>query len=232
VADHLDKTRCLAWLTTTRPAWRARAAAARGLLLSGDEASFAFAPWGSLGYTWARVGHQPVVQTTGRRKAYNVFGLVEERARLTNRLQTVLEDANVKLAAVVTDVRGVSARAILEALVAGETDPTTLAELARGRLRTKRELLARAVVGRFTAHHAFLIAEQLSHLDYLEEAMDRVSAEFAQRPQEERAALELLDTVPGRGRRAAEILLAELGADLAVSRDYPPTSDGVVAARS
>src|SRR5512144_1017166 len=88
--------------------------------------------------------------------------LVEERARLTNRLQVVLEDANVKLAAVVTDVRGVSARAILEALVAGETDPATLAELARGRLRTKRELLAQAVAGRFAPHHGFLIAEHLS----------------------------------------------------------------------
>ena len=66
---------------------------------------------------------------------------MEERARLTNRLQDVLEDANIKLAAVVTDVRGASAHAILEALVAGETDSATLAELARGRLRTKRELL-------------------------------------------------------------------------------------------
>src|SRR3954463_680823 len=73
--------------------------------------------------------------------------LVEERARLTNRLQAVLEDANVKLASVVTDIRGASARAMLEALVAGATDPTVLAELARGRLRTKRDALARAVVG-------------------------------------------------------------------------------------
>jgi transposase len=140
--------------------------------------------------------------------------LVEERARLTNRLQAVLEDANVKLAAVVTDVRGVSARAILDALIAGETDPATLAELARGRLRAKRDLLAQAVVGRFTAHHAFIIAEQLSHLDYLEEAMDRVSAEIAQRLQEEQAAIDLLDTVPGISRRAAEVVLAEIGADL------------------
>src|SRR5919204_1338371 len=72
--------------------------------------------------------------------------LVEERARITNRVQTVLEDANVKLASVVTDIRGVSARAMLEALVAGETDSATLAELARGRLRSKRDLLAQAVV--------------------------------------------------------------------------------------
>jgi transposase len=140
--------------------------------------------------------------------------LVEERARLINRVQAVLEDANVKLAAVVTDVRGASARAILEALVAGEADPRTLAELARGRLRTKRHLLAQAVVGRFSAHHAFLIAEHLSHLDYLEEAMERVSTEIAARLQDHQAAIDLLDTVPGISRRAAEIILAEVGADL------------------
>jgi transposase len=140
--------------------------------------------------------------------------VVEERARLTNRLQTVLEDANVKLASVVTDIRGVSARAILEALCAGETDPAVLAELARGRLRAKRELLAQAVVGRFSAHHAFLILEHLSQLDYLEEARERISAEIAQRLEEEQVALELLQTVPGIGQRAAEIMLAEMGADL------------------
>ena len=140
--------------------------------------------------------------------------LVEERARLTNRLQALLEDANVKLASVVTDVRGVSARAILEALLAGETDPATLAELARGRLRTKRALLEQAVVGHFMPHHAFMLTEHLSHLDYLEEAMERVSAEIEQRLQEDAAALDLLDTVPGISRRAAQILVAELGSDL------------------
>lgn len=140
--------------------------------------------------------------------------LVEERARLTNRLQAVLEDANVKLASVVTDIRGASARAILDALLAGETDPTTLAELARGRLRAKRALLEQAVVGYLTPHHAFMLTEQLSHLDYLDEAMERVSAEIEQRLQEDAAALELLDTVPGIGPRAAQILVAELGTDL------------------
>jgi transposase len=126
----------------------------------------------------------------------------------------VLEDANIKLAAVVTDVRGVSARAILEALIAGEADPATLAELARGRLRAKRDRLARAVAGRFMGQHAFLIAEPLSHLDYLEEALARVSAEIEPRLQPEQAAIDLLDTVPGISRRAAEIILAELGPDL------------------
>jgi transposase len=75
VSDHLDEARRVAWLTSTWPEWRRRAEAAGGLLLFGDEASFA--QWGSLGYTWAPVGEQPVVQTTGRRKAYKVFGLID-----------------------------------------------------------------------------------------------------------------------------------------------------------
>ena len=75
VADHLDEARRQEWLLTTWPAWHAQAKAARGLLLFGDEASFAH--WGSLGYTWAPIGEQPVVKTTGRRKAYKVFGLIE-----------------------------------------------------------------------------------------------------------------------------------------------------------
>ena len=75
VSDHLDAVQRAAWLASTWPAWRAQAEAAGGLLLFGDEASFA--QWGSLGYTWARVGHQPVVKTTGRRRAYKVFGLIE-----------------------------------------------------------------------------------------------------------------------------------------------------------
>lgn len=140
--------------------------------------------------------------------------LIDERARLTNRLQVVLEDANIKLAAVVTDVRGVSARAILDALIAGETDSHTLAELARGRLRSKRDLLAQAVVGRLAPHHAFLLSEQLAHLDYLEEAIARVSAEIDQCLAAEREAITLLDTIPGVSQRTAEVLLAEIGADL------------------
>jgi transposase len=75
VSDHLDAVKRATWLAYTFPAWRARAAAAGGLLLFGDEASFA--QWGSLGYTWAPVGQQPVVKTTGIRKAYKMFGLIE-----------------------------------------------------------------------------------------------------------------------------------------------------------
>jgi transposase len=75
VSDHMDALARATWLAYTWPAWRQQAADAAGLLLFGDEASFA--QWGSLGYTWARVGQQPVVKTTGRRKAYKVFGLIE-----------------------------------------------------------------------------------------------------------------------------------------------------------
>ncbi len=142
--------------------------------------------------------------------------LIQERARLTNRLQATLEDANIKLASVVTDIRGVSARAIVEALITGETDPQVLADLARGRLRAKREQLSQAVVGRFTPHHAFLLTEHLSHLDYLDEASERVSMEIDQRLQaeEQEVAIALLDTIPGVSRRTAEILIAEVGTDM------------------
>jgi transposase len=98
--------------------------------------------------------------------------------------------------------------------VAGETDPATLAELARGKLRAKRDLLAQAVVGRCTTHHAFLLTEPLGHLDYLEERMERLSAEIEQRLREDQTTIDLLDTVPGISQRTAEILLAELGSDL------------------
>ena len=108
----------------------------------------------------------------------------KDEAVMRRGTEVVLEDPNIKLASVVTDVRGVSSRAILEALIVGETDPTSLAELARGRMRTKRDLLARAVAGRFTPHHAFLISEQLGHLDHLEEAMGRVSDEIGRRTAE------------------------------------------------
>lgn len=94
--------------------------------------------------------------------------LVAERARLVNRLHKLLEDTNLKLTAVVTNVTGVSARAMLEALLAGETDPATLAGLARGKLRKKRPQLEQALQGRLQAHHRFLLSTQLAHLDDLD----------------------------------------------------------------
>jgi transposase len=140
--------------------------------------------------------------------------LVQERARTLNRLQAVLEDANLKLASVVTDISGVSARAMLEAILAGERDVETLADLARGRLRTKRDQLKEALEGRVTAHHSFLLTEHLSMLEYLDEAIERVSDEIDQRLTADQEAIALLDTIPGVGQRAAEILIAESGTDM------------------
>src|SRR5438046_2293177 len=107
--------------------------------------------------------------------------LIRERARTANRLQKVLEDANIKLAGVVTDIQGVSAWAMLQAIVSGTTDPEALADLAKGLLRKKREQLVTALSGRVKPHHRFLIAEHLSQIEYLEEAIQRIGAEVAQR---------------------------------------------------
>jgi transposase len=139
--------------------------------------------------------------------------LIAERSRTANRLQKVLEDANIKLASVTTDVLGMSGRDMLAAILEGETDSLVLAQLARGRLREKHEQLVRALAGRVRAHHRFLIAEHLSHIDYLDEAIERVSEQIEEqmRPFEELARL---DTIPGVSRRAAEVLLAEIGTDM------------------
>src|SRR5439155_22236143 len=102
-------------------------------------------------------------------------GLVEERAAEVNRIQKVLEGANIKLAGVASDVLGASGQAMLRALIAGETDPRVLAALAKGRLRAERELLEQARAGRVRPHHRFLLAEQLCHIEALDEAIARVS---------------------------------------------------------
>lgn len=141
--------------------------------------------------------------------------LAQERAAAINRLQKTLESAGVKLASVASDVTGVSARAMLERLVAGEADAAALAELARGRLRAKLPELRRALGGAFGPHHRFLVAEILGHLDELDERLERLDAEVRERQRPFAATLARLDAIPGVGRRAAEIILAELGTDLA-----------------
>lgn len=107
--------------------------------------------------------------------------LVEERARAVNRLQKTLEDTNLKLGDVATDIMGKSARAMLEALLAGQTDPTKLADLARGRLKAKRAQLEEALVGVLKPHHRFMLTEHLALIDTLDEAITRASQEIAQR---------------------------------------------------
>jgi len=140
--------------------------------------------------------------------------LIRERQREANRLHKVLEDAGIKLACVASDVLGVSGRAMIEALVAGEGDPSVLAELARGRLRAKLPALQRALEGRFSAHHALLCSHILAHLDYLDEAVESLSEEIDSRTRPFARELEQLDTITGVGKRAAESILAELGPDM------------------
>lgn len=143
--------------------------------------------------------------------------VVDERSRVVNRLQKVLEDANLKLASVVTDLHGVSAQAILRAVVAGEVKPQVLAELARGRLRAKRAELEQALVGQLREHHRFVLAELLTHLDELDEAIARLEARIeaglGQLPGYEEA-VRLLDTIPGVDRVLAILIVAEIGIDM------------------
>ena len=140
--------------------------------------------------------------------------LVEERAAEVNRVQKTLEGANIKLGAVVSDVMGVSARQMLAGLVQGEGTPEELAQLVRGRLRGKQAAVAQALAGRVGAHQRFLLAQQLAHVDYLDEAIAGVSAEIAERERPFEEAVERLDEIPGVGRRVAEIIVAEVGTDM------------------
>ena len=142
--------------------------------------------------------------------------LVQERTRAANRLHKVLQDAGIKLASVATDILGVSGRAMLGALVAGTSDPNALADLARGSLRKKLPALREALVGRFRPHHAFLVAQLVAHVDYLEEAMATLSARIEQLMApfaEEQARLE---TIHGIKRRTSEVVIAEIGVDMSV----------------
>jgi transposase len=140
--------------------------------------------------------------------------LIQERTRAVNRVQKVLEDANIKLAAVATDVLGVSGRRMLEALIAQETDPQVLAELAKGRLRRKQAALGQALEGRVQAHHRLLLRELLDQIDYLDRAIGRLSAAIAERTRPFTAALDLLCSIAGIKQRTAEVILAEIGADM------------------
>ena len=140
--------------------------------------------------------------------------LTDERVRQVQRLQKFLEGANIKLASVASNVMGVSGRAMLEALTAGSTDPQVLSELAKGRLRQKLPELKKALEGRFRSHHGFMVAAILTHLDFLDEAIERVSQEVSSRIVPFSKMAELLDLIPGINQRAAEGILSEIGVDM------------------
>jgi transposase len=148
--------------------------------------------------------------------------LVQTHTQECQRIQKTLEDAGIKLDSVASHVMGVSGRAMLRALIAGERDPETLAELAKGKLRKKIPELRRALQGRFGDHHALLIGMSLDHIDHLEATLARLDHQidslFAANTSEagipfERAR-DHLDTIPGVAKRAAEAIIAEIGIDM------------------
>jgi transposase len=141
--------------------------------------------------------------------------LVRQKVQVSNRIQKTLEDANIKLASVASDVLGKSGRAMIRAIVSGEGDPVVLADLARQRLRAKIPQLQEALLGEVTAHHRFLLGMLMDQVEFLEGQIARLGARITEvlpAPFEE--AIQRLVTIPGIEQRAAENIVAELGADM------------------
>lgn len=141
---------------------------------------------------------------------------INDRSREAARLHKILEDTGIKLGCVASDIMGKSGRDMLDALVAGTTDPTVLADLARGQLRKKIPALREALEGRFEDEHALIVGQILAHLDFLDEAIGRLSAEIEERMRPFARQRELLMTIPGVKQRVAEVLIAEIGVDMSV----------------
>ncbi len=141
--------------------------------------------------------------------------LVQLHSSECQRIQKVLTDASIRLDSVASDVLGVSGRAMLRALLDGERDPQVLAGLAKGRLRPKIPQLVEALTGRFGDHHCLLIGLSLDHVEQLEKAMARLDEEVDRVMAPFSVALELLDSITGVGKRAAECIIAEIGVDMA-----------------
>ena len=143
--------------------------------------------------------------------------LVEERTRVIQRLDKVLQDAGIKLSSVSSTLLTKSGRAILEALLAGVNDPGALAELAKGRLRSKIPALRQALTSTFrVAHHGILVAQMLAHVDFLDEAITELDARIGATVTPYEPVLERLQTIPGVARKTAVALVAEIGVDMAV----------------
>jgi transposase len=140
--------------------------------------------------------------------------LVSERTRMINRIQKILEDANIKLASVVTDVMGVSGRAMLKAIVTGESDPVQLAEFARGTLRGKIPQLIEALTGRLRSAHRFRLDQHLQQLEFIEAQIAALEAEIERQNVPFQEAVNRLAGIPGFNRVAAWSVLAEMGTNM------------------
>jgi transposase len=140
--------------------------------------------------------------------------IVQERTREIQRLEKILEDADIKLSTVASQTLSVSSRAMIEALIAGERDPHVLADLARARMRAKIPALHDALAGRFTDHHAFVCRTMLDRIDAATLAIETLSARIEEEIAPFQAIVERLDTIPGVSVRIAQVLIAETGADM------------------
>ncbi len=141
-------------------------------------------------------------------------GLIRQRADVVNRIQKVLEGANIKLSSVATDIVGVSGRAMLEAMVKGVEDPQALVAMAKGRMRKKEDDLKEALQGLVGPHQRMLLNSQLHHLTFLDEEIERLDVEVAARMRPFEPEIKRLDDIHGMGRRAAEEILTEIGTDM------------------
>jgi transposase len=139
---------------------------------------------------------------------------IQERTREVQRVEKTLQDAGIKLSSVASEVLGVSARKMLDALISGTHDPNVLADLAKGALRKKIPALREALNGRFSGHHALLIGQMLAQIDFLDETIQTLSDRIEDLTRPFSREIELLDTIPGVDKRAAEMLLAEIGPDM------------------
>jgi transposase len=140
--------------------------------------------------------------------------ITDESTRIRNRIQKLLEDANVKLGSVATNVVGVSGRLMLEAMVKGQHDPARLADLARAQLRKKIPQLQEALYGNLTEHHRWMLRLLLDQLDSTEQFIARLDERIVELTRPQQPAMEKLDAIPGINRRLAEVVMAEIGPDM------------------
>jgi transposase len=142
--------------------------------------------------------------------------LINERTREVNRVHKVLEDANIKLSSVASDIMGVSGREILASIIAEQDEPEALAQLAKGRMRTKIDELEQALTGYVKANHRLLLSMHLEHIDDLNAKLDRLEEEIDRlvRPFDQDNLIERLDTIPGVDKKTAQVIIAELGTDM------------------
>ena len=142
--------------------------------------------------------------------------MTRERGREIQRLEKLLEDAGIKLSSVASDISGVSGRLMLQALIEGQRDPATLADLAKRRLRAKIPELTEALTGRFSEHHAFLARMYLDAIDQRTQQITELNARIEVAMEPFQSFCELIGTIPGIGQRCAEVIVAETGADMSI----------------